>query len=66
MDRETILELVPHYLALVILLILVLAAVRAVAGEIGFWVELGIAFVIAIVYRPLVQYLGYAPSAWER
>jgi hypothetical protein len=40
--------------------------VRAVAGEIGFWVELGIAFVIAIVYRPLVQYLGYAPSAWER
>lgn len=65
-DREQLLELVPHYVALVVLMVLALAVVRAVAGDVGFWIELGIAFVVAVAYRPVVARLGYAPGAWER
>lgn len=66
MDKDQLLELVPHYVALVLLLLVVLAVVRAVVGDVGFWIELVIAFVVAVAYRPIVQYLGYAPGAWER
>ncbi|HMB49760.1 hypothetical protein [Natronoarchaeum rubrum] len=66
MDRDQLLELVPHYVALVVLLLLALTAVRVLVGDVGLWVELLIAFVIAVGYRPLVARLGYAPSAWER
>jgi len=66
MDRDQLLELVPHYVALVVLLLLALTAVRVLVGDVGLWVELVIAFVVAVAYRPLVARLGYAPSAWQR
>ena len=64
-DRDTVVELVPHYVALIALVFLVLAAVEALVGDPGFWVELAIVFAVAIAYRPLVVRLGVAPSAWE-
>lgn len=66
MDTERIVELVPHYVAMLILVFLVLAIVRAVAGEIGFWVELAIVVAIVLAYRPIVVRLGVAPSEWTR
>jgi len=66
MDRDQLLELVPHYVVLVVLLLLALTAVRVLVGDVGLWVELLIAFVVAVAYRPLVARLGYAPGAWER
>ena len=66
MDKEQLLEVVPHYVALIVVLFLVLTIVRAVVGEVGFWIELLIAIAVAALYRPVVLSLGVAPSSWER
>jgi hypothetical protein len=65
MDTDRLVEIAPHYLAMFILVFLVLAIVRAVVGEIGFWVELAIVLVVVFVYRPIVTRLGIGPSGWE-
>lgn len=65
MDKEHVIEVVPHYIALVLVLLLVLTVVRALIGEMSFWIELVIVLVVAFVYRPVVQRLGIAPSTWE-
>lgn len=65
MDTDRLMELLPHYIAMFIVVFLVLTVVRATVGEIGFWVELAIVFVVVFVYRPVVIRLGVAPSGWE-
>ena len=65
MDIDGLKELAPHYVALLILVFLVLTAVQAVVGEIGFWMELAIVLVIVFAYRPIVVRLGVAPSGWN-
>jgi len=50
---------------MLLLLFLVLAVVRALVGETGFWTELAIVLLIAVSYRPVVRRLGVAPSAWK-
>jgi hypothetical protein len=65
MDTDRLIEIAPHYVAMLILVFLVLAIVRAVVGEIGFWVELAIVLVVVFAYRPVVVRLGVAPSGWE-
>jgi len=64
-DTGRLLELVPHYLAMLVIVSIVLAAVRAAVGEIGFWPELAVVAVVVAAYRPVVVRLGYAPAAWE-
>jgi hypothetical protein len=66
MDRDQLVELVPHYIAMLLLVFLVLSIVRTAVGEIGFWIELVIVLIIVSLYRPIVVRLGYAPSSWER
>lgn len=65
MDTGRLLEIAPHYLAMLFLVFLVLTAVRSVVGEISFWAELVIIVVIVFAYRPIVIRLGVAPSGWE-
>mgnify|MGYP006287535347 CR=1 FL=1 len=65
MDIDGLKELVPHYVALMILVVLALSTVQAAVGEIGFWTELAIVLVIALAYRPIVVRLGVAPSGWK-
>jgi hypothetical protein len=65
MDTDRLIELAPHYVAMFVLVFLILAIVRAVVGEIGFWIELAIVFVVVFAYRPTVIRLGIAPSGWE-
>lgn len=65
MDTDRLLELASHYVAMLLLVSLILAIVRAVVGEIGFWVELAIVLVVVFAYRPLVIRLGVAPRGWE-
>lgn len=62
--KEHFLEVVPHYLALVALIFLVLFVVRLAVGELGFWIELLIVIAVAFAYPPAVRRLGIAPSAW--
>jgi hypothetical protein len=66
MDTDRLVELVPHYLAMLVLVYLGLAALRLAVGDVGFWTELVVIFAIVLAYRPLVVRLGVAPSAWER
>jgi amino acid permease len=65
MDTDRLLELAPHYIAMFVLVFLVLATVRAVAGEVGFWIELAVIAVVVFAYRPVVTRLGIGPSDWE-
>lgn len=64
MDTDRLLELAPHYAAMLFLIFLVLTVVRTVVGDVGFWVELVIVLVISFAYRPIVVQLGVAPSDW--
>lgn len=65
MNRDQLIELVPHYLAMLLLVFLVLAIVPAIVGEISFWIELAIVAVVVFAYRPIVLRLGIGPSVWE-
>lgn len=64
-DTDTIVELVPHYLAMLVIVSLVLGVVRRVAGDVGFVVELVIVLVVVFAYPFVVRRLGVAPSVWE-
>lgn len=66
MDRDRLIELVPHYVAMLVLAYLTLAVVRAAVGDLGFWVELAVITVIVFAYRPAVVRLGFGPDAWEQ
>ncbi|MFC6973714.1 hypothetical protein ACFQL1_01915 [Halomicroarcula sp. GCM10025709] len=65
MDIDGLKEIAPHYVALMLLVVLVLTVLQAVVGELGFWIELGIVLVLAVAYRPVVLRLGIAPSGWK-
>ncbi|MFC7250895.1 hypothetical protein ACFQJ5_13735 [Halomicroarcula sp. GCM10025324] len=65
MDTDRLLELVPHYLAMLFLVFLVLTVVRMAVGDIGFIAELAVVTVVVFAYRPIVMRLGVGPSAWE-
>jgi hypothetical protein len=65
MDTDRLLELAPHYIAMLVLVFLVLELVAILVGEIGFLTELAIIVVIVFAYRPIVIRLGIAPSGWQ-
>jgi len=65
MDTDQLKELVPHYVAMLLLVFLALTLVRATVGELDFWTELVVVVVLVFAYRPIVARLGIAPSAWE-
>lgn len=65
MDTDRLVELVPHYVAMLVLVFVVLFAVEAVAGELDFWMELVVIVLVVFAYRPLVLWLDVAPSSWR-
>ena len=64
-DWETVRQLLPHYVALAVILLVVLTGLRLAVPDLSFWIRLGIALLIGLVYPPLVRALGYAPEVWE-
>lgn len=64
MDRDWIVDVAPHYVAMLLLVYLALGALRVAVGELGFWVELVIIAAIVFLYRPAVLWLGVGPDAW--
>ena len=66
LNKETVLELLPHYAAMLVVMFIVLAVVRSFLGEIRFLVEIVIIVVVVTLYRMAVVYLDIAPSSWER
>ena len=66
MDTDQLVELIPHYIAMLVVVFGVIAVIQAVAGGLGFWIELVIVIVIVFSYRAAVLWLGVGPSRWER
>ncbi|WP_436923201.1 hypothetical protein [Halosimplex amylolyticum] len=64
-DKGDLLELAAHYVVILVIVTVVLAVVRSVVGDVGFWVELAVIVVLVALYRPLVKSLGMEPSAWR-
>lgn len=66
MNTDQLKELVPHYLAMLIVVFAGITVLRAAVGDLGFWIEFLIVLAIAFAYRPIVLRLGIAPSSWEQ
>jgi len=66
-DREDLLQLVPHYAVMIVLVLVVMSAVRAVLGDQHVLVEFGIILVLVFGYRPVVMRLDAVPTPdiWE-
>jgi hypothetical protein len=62
-DRSDVVELAPHYVAMLALTVVALAIVR-VFVTLSFWQEFLVIVPVVFLYRPLVERLGVAPSAW--
>lgn len=66
-DRDDLVALVPHYLAMLGLAILTLFVLDVVVGDdLNFWIETAVVVVVLVAYKPVVVRLGYAPPLWER
>jgi hypothetical protein len=63
--RDQIVDVAPHYVATLVILLAVLLLVRTFVGDLGFWVELLIVAVVVFAYRIAVLQLGVAPRSWE-
>ena len=63
--RERLVEVLPHYLAMFMLIWLVLGIVRRNAGPLDFWIEVLLLAGVCLAYMLLVQVLGIAPSHWQ-
>lgn len=61
-----IVELLPHYMAMIAVMFAVLLAIQELYGDIGFWPSFAVAILVATAYPFAVRRLGYAPEAWQR
>lgn len=59
-------ELLPHYVAMLLLYGLFVVALDQVFGVEGFVWSLAVALVVAFGYPQVARQLGFAPSSWER
>lgn len=65
MARNGTLELIPHYVASLLLILGTVWGLRYVVGNLGIWVELPIVLAVVLAYPTIVRQLGVAPAAWE-
>ncbi len=59
-------QLLPHWIAMFLLMMLILQFVELTIGEISFWPSLGLVFAVALVYPTFVRALGVAPETWKQ
>ncbi|MGM0605770.1 MAG: hypothetical protein ACQETB_08875 [Halobacteriota archaeon] len=57
-------QLLPHWIAMFLLMMIVLQLVEYAIGELSFWPSLTLVFAVALVYPTLVNALGVAPEPW--
>ncbi|MFP4217348.1 MAG: hypothetical protein ACLFR6_00655 [Salinarchaeum sp.] len=67
MNWDDIRDLLPHYVALIVILTVLLTALQIYwpGGEPSIWVQIGVAVVLGLAYPTMMRYLGYAPEAWD-
>ena len=61
---ERLRTLAPHYVAIVILILVGLAIADFVIGDLSRGMRLGVAVVIAVAYPVILRQLGLAPEPW--
>jgi hypothetical protein len=66
MDADHLRSVLPHYVAILLLSLLVLGGARATLGEPTIWIQLAVVIVVVVAYRVVLGRLGYLPDAWER
>ncbi|MDR5673243.1 putative membrane protein [Halalkaliarchaeum sp. AArc-CO] len=64
-DSRMILELIPHYFAMLFLIVISVAALRMYLGDVSLPAEFGLALVIVVLYPFTVRHLGIEPGIWE-
>lgn len=65
LDPDSMLYLVFHYLLLISLVILAIAALDTALEEFPFWAGLLVAVVLGLLYPRVVKAIGIAPTRWE-
>lgn len=65
MDLDRQRSLLPHYVAIVVSVVVVLAGLRAVFGNLQAWINLLAVVVVVLAYPSVVRALGVEPEAWE-
>ena len=66
MDWTRHLELLPHYVVNLVLVVVAIGILRRFVGDLGVPVELGVVVVVVLAYQTIVRVLGVAPSAWDQ
>lgn len=66
MNLKRHLGLVPHYIANLLVVLLTVAALRAVAGDLGIAIELVVVVAVVLVYPTVVRWLGVEPASWKK
>ncbi|WP_280587157.1 hypothetical protein [Halorubrum sp. Boch-26] len=63
---EKVRQLAPHWAAMFLLMVAVLALVEQVVGAIGLVPSVGLVVAVGIGYPYVVRALGIAPPVWRR
>ena len=64
-DTRMILELIPHYFAMLFIIVIGVATLRMYLGDVSLPAEFGLALVIVVLYPFTVRHLGIEPGIWE-
>lgn len=62
---ETVRQLAPHWAAMFVVMLLLLALVERLFGDLSFWSSVFLVVVVAIGYPTVVRYVGVAPDVWQ-
>lgn len=66
MNRDDLVDVLPHYAVMLIAVFVGLGVLEAVLGPVSFWIEIAVITFIVFSYQPIVVQLGLAPDAWTR
>lgn len=66
MNWTSLRQLAPHYLAMVLLLVVVTSVLGIVAPWLDFWAFVLVAVLVGVLYPVAVHVLGVAPEPWQR
>ena len=66
MDGDRIRQLLPHYAAMILILLVALAIIEAFFPDRSFWIGIGVAVLVGLAYPHVVRRLGVAPESWQR
>lgn len=65
-NKQQVVELVPHYVAMLVIVFAAIGVLRAAVGDLGVWLEFAVILVLVFLYRPLIVRLDVipTPSLW--